>query len=299
MGDHQFTASTDKEEKFKLDSNLIYATWTSAVAHGGQTAPLEVATAFVGQGAGIKIKGRSEKGKKLGEIDGVVKNNNFKGRFEIPEDIELGDEIYFEVELPKNKIKGESNRIPAFPPVRVSNLKWSAEKVRRGDLVVLSADLEGVREEAEVSVTVYENLADRAREKIVEFPATVQNKKIEVTWEFEYFESTLGIPTEKEQQESDQKLHYVHPEYFFTLKVGSEEYGRDRESGLLRFRDELEFTLVDEDGTPFASEDYVLLLADGNERKGTLDPDGHALETDLPPGEVMILLPERGEVFGS
>jgi hypothetical protein len=154
--DLKFTKSTDTEHEIELESSLISASWRSGKAIAGQTATFEVHTAFVGEGATIKIKGKSEKGKKLGTIKDVIKRNKYVGEFEIPEDTELDDMVYFEVELPKNDLEGESNRIPVFPPVQVFNLKWSAKEARRGDVLTLSADTNGLRDHTEVSVIIYE-----------------------------------------------------------------------------------------------------------------------------------------------
>jgi len=116
-----FNKSTDAEHEIELDSYLISASWITRKAVAGRTAAFEVVTSFVGEGAKIKIKGKSEKGLNLGKIKGKIKKNVYGGEFEIPEDAELGDRVYFEVKLPQNDLEGESDRIPVFPPVRVFN----------------------------------------------------------------------------------------------------------------------------------------------------------------------------------
>ncbi|MDH4033519.1 MAG: hypothetical protein OEV80_06940, partial [candidate division Zixibacteria bacterium] len=109
----KFTKATDSEHEVKLDSELISVTWTCGKAIGGQTASFVVQTEMVGEGAPIKVKGKSEKGKKLGKVTGVVRRNSFSGAFDIPEDIELGDKVFFEAKLSKNSLEGESEHIPA------------------------------------------------------------------------------------------------------------------------------------------------------------------------------------------
>ncbi len=298
MSELKFNKSTDSEEEIKLDSSLCYASWSDSVAYGGQASRFEIGTVFVGNGAKIKIEGKSKKGKKLGKISDVIRSNKYVGQFDIPEDIELGDEVYFEVKLSPNGISGESDHIPAYPPVKVSNLKWSAKEAKRDDVLKLTADIKGCRSGTEVKVTVYEHDADGAHDRITEFPAEVKDDRIEVMWEFEYHDPTVKIPTESTVQSYSKKRHYVQPQYFFTVTVAGEEHGRKQESGLLKFKDRFQFRPISDDGKPFPNEKYILRLADGNERKGTLDDKGEGVEEDLPPGEITILLPDSGYVFG-
>ncbi|MFH1374528.1 MAG: hypothetical protein ABII79_12105 [bacterium] len=292
--DLKFTKSTDTEHEIELESALLSATWRQGKAIAGRMAKFEVRTAFVGEGATIKIKGQSENGKKLGKIKDVIKRNKYVGEFDIPEDTELDDMIYFEVELPNNDLEGESNRIPVFPPVQVFNLKWSANEARRGDILTLSADTNGLRDNAEVTVVIYEYDRDSAHDKIVELPATVMDKRIELQWEFEYHEDTDEIPTQEELDKYGKS--YNPPEYFFTVKVEDTEFGKqEQESGLLEFKDWVEITLVDGEGNAITNEEYILHLANGQQRRGTLDGSGRAREDDIAPGTVRIEFPNSEE----
>ena len=294
MPEIKFTKDTDAEHEIKLDSHLIYANWRQGIAYGGQVAKLEVGTSFVGNGAAIKIKGKSEKGKKLGKISDVINNNVYVGEFEIPEDIELGDQIYFEVKLSKNSLEGESNHIPAFPPIKVSNLKWSAKEARRGDILTLTSDIEGMEPGDEVTITIYEYDADGAHDRITELPGFVKDNKIEVMWEYEYHEDTDEIPSDEEMQKFGNS--YNPPEYFFALKIGDTEYGLDQESGILTFKDWIEITLKDDNGSVVPNAKYTLLLPDGTKREGNLDSDGYAREEGAPPGAVKIEFPDLKQV---
>ncbi|UCD93803.1 MAG: hypothetical protein JSU69_08515, partial [Candidatus Zixiibacteriota bacterium] len=198
--EHKFSKSTDSEHEIKLDSTLIYAAWRGGSAYSGQTASLEVLTSFVGNGAQIKLTGKSEGGKKLGKITDKIKNNKYVGEFEISEKIKIGDEVYFKVELSGNGLSGESNRIPVVPPPHVSNMKWSAQEARRGDVLTLAADVQNVRNGTEVGITIYEYDRDGIHDKITTLPAVVQDEKMQVNWEYEYHEDTDEIPTEEELQ---------------------------------------------------------------------------------------------------
>ncbi|UCE67680.1 MAG: hypothetical protein JSU85_06650 [Candidatus Zixiibacteriota bacterium] len=294
----KFTKSTDKEHKVKLESSILYAAWSANVAYAGSEVGVEVKTMFVGEGGKINITGKSEKGKNLGKIKEKIYGNGFSGKLTVPDKIKPGDKAYFAVKLPQLGLKAESNRIPIVPKIEVSNMRWDKKEARRGDTLKLTADVEGVRDESEVKVIIYEHGQDGNHDKTVEIPATVKNNKIELLWEYEYHDNTLNIPTEKELQKYSKEKHYKHPEYYFTLKIDDVEYGRNQESGLLKFIDMFDFRLLDEDGEPYKNEDYIILLADGKSKKGTLDEDGRGREEDLPPGEVTIILPKKGQIFG-
>ena len=293
MADLKFSKSTDTEHTIKLESHLVYATWGCGIAFGGQSATVEVGTAFVGNGAKIEIKGKSKKGKKLGKIKDVIKNNKYVGELEIPDDIEFGDEVYFEIKLSKNGLSGESDRVQAYPPCNVSGLKWSAAEAERGDVLTLSADVQGVSDGTEALVTIYEYDQDKAHDRLVTFPAAVKDERIEVSWEYEYIEDTDDIPDQDEMEEYGGS--YSRPEYFFTLTIGEEEYGRDQESGLLKFKDWIEIECEDAYGEPAASADFKLILPDGSEKSGKLDSNGRAKVTDVAPGPCHVDLSSPDE----
>jgi len=290
----KFNKAAGKEEKVKLDSHLIYASWLAGRALGGAQAKFEVGTAFVGNGAPIKITGKSTGGKKLGKVEGEVRGNRFSGALDIPADIEVGDEVYFEVKLSRNSLSGESDRIPAAPGVQVSNMSWNASEARRGDTLKLTADITGLHDGTEVLITIYEHDRDGLHDKITEFPATVGKHKIEVEWEYEYHEDTDEIPTQQEMERYGRS--YNPPEYFFTVTVEGAEFGREQESGILAFRDWLELVFRNPDGTPAADQRYAVTLPDGEEREGTLDNEGRGRVEGIPPGPCNVrLLPADGE----
>jgi len=293
MTDLEFTKSTDAEHEIKLTSSLVYATWQTNIAYGGQKVGIEVGTAFVGNGAKIKIKGRSEQGKNLGKLTDTISNNKFVGELEVPDDIEIGDEVFYEVKISKNNVEGESDRIPARPAIQVTNMRWSADEARRGETVTLTADLARVGNGTEVKITIYEHDQDGAHDKIAELPAIVTNEQIEVEWEYEYHEDTDEIPTQEEIEQYGGE--YNPPEYFFTVTLGEREFGREQESGLLTYKDWIEVYLVDEDGSPCSGTDYKVTLADGSEREGTFDADGRVRIDDVPPGRFSIFIPALAE----
>ena len=290
MAEIKHSKSTDSEHKIKLESSLVYAAWSQAAAFAGSYAEVEVATAFVGSGAPVKIACKSARGKKLEKISGKIKGNIFRQKVKIPEDTEQGDEIYFEVKLSKNGLKGKSNSIPVYPKPAVTNMKWSASEARRGDILTLTADVDRVESGTEALVTIYEYDQDGAHDKITELPARIENKKIELQWEYQYQEDVDEIPTEEEIREYGGS--YNPPEYFFTIKITGFEAGLEQESGLLAFKDYVEIELVDEYGNKSANEKFKLILPDGSEKQGTLDENGYARVEDIPPGKFSIEFPD-------
>jgi len=288
----KYTKSTDAKEKITLTSSLVYAEWQQSYAPVGQTAAFEIGTLFVGQGAPIEAKGKSKKGKSLGTVKGKVRANKFIGEFTVPPDTKLGDMVYFDVKLPKNGLSGTSNSVAVVPPIKVTDLSWSASEARRGDVLTLKASVENLPDAAQVKIIIYEFDRDGANDKIVELPATVDNKKIELQWAYEYHEDTDEIPSDAEMQRYGR--NYNPPEYFFTVKVDRKEFGKKQESGLLKFKDWMEIELRDEDGNPIANENYILHLPDGQQRSGKLDENGRAREKDIPPGKVVVELPNVG-----
>jgi hypothetical protein len=287
----KFTKSTDTAHKIKLESELIVASWVSGVAYIGLTAKFVVRTAFVGNGAPVEVKGKTQSGKKLGKVKGFVTNNCFTGALEIPDNIKEGDFALFEVDISKCGLNGQSDGIPVYPPILVQNLKWSAKEARRGDIVSLSADVPGLRDDTDVKLTIYEYDRDGVHDRITELAAKSKGQKVKLDWKYEYHEDTDEIPTDEELKKYGKK--YNPPEYFFTVKIEENEFGKKQESGLLLFKDWIEIRLTGRGGTPVPDADYVLTMPDGSQRKGKLDGNGYAVEKDVPPGNITIEFPNQ------
>ncbi|NMC43352.1 MAG: hypothetical protein GYA46_05480 [candidate division Zixibacteria bacterium] len=287
--DLKYSKATDSAHTVKLTSSLIYAAWKSGAAPIGQAAPLEVVTAFVGQGASIKITGKSDAGKSLGSASGKIFNNVYVGELTIPDSVKIGDTVYFEVDLSANGVKGESNHIPAVPPVEVTNMKWSASEARRGDILTLSATVKGVPDKTEVTVRILEYDADGGHDITAELPAIVDKNKLEVKWEYTYFEDVDDIATQEEMQKYGKA--YNPPEYFFVVEVYGQKHGLKQESKLLLFKDYVDIVLTNQRNQPIPDQDYVLYLPDGSQRKGKLDKEGRAVEKNVPPGDYRVEFP--------
>ncbi len=290
MADLNFTKATDEEHEIELDSFLISASWVSGMGFVGLKAKFEVRTVFVGNGAKIKVKGKSEKGKKLGKVKGEMQANVFTGEFEIPDKIELDDQIYFEVDLPDNGLNGESAKIPVYPIPKIKSIKWSAEEARRGDVLTLSAELENVKDGTETKIIIYEFDQDGGHDIITDLKATIKDSKIEEKWEYEYHEDTDELPTSEEVERYGGS--YNPPEYFYTIKIGEFELGKEKQdSGILLFKDWIQIELLDASGQPVPKADYLVKLADGSEVEGKLDDNGRAKIEGIIPGNYWVQFP--------
>lgn len=283
---YTFTKATDEEHKIKVDSNLLYAMWKSGCARGGAEAKFEIRTSFVGQGAKIEVVVKGSDYGKIEKISGTIYNNRYSGIVTIPKDVEPGENVWFEVKLTKQKLKGTSNNIPAYPQPEMTKMQWNKKEARRGDIVKLQAEFERVAEKTEAFVTVFEHDQDGSHDKIVTIPATIINRKIDLQWEYEYHEDVDEIPTDEEMNKYGKS--YNPPEYFFVVDIDGAKFGEEQESGLLQFKDSIEISLIDEDNSPVADTMYDLELSDGSKKQGTLDSNGKATEDSIPPGKLKV-----------
>jgi hypothetical protein len=272
------TKATDAEHTIKLESKIVSASWISGRAPAGGTARLELITQFVGQRSPVKITAKKGSGGTIASLEGVVRDNVLELDVPIPADIALDDQVYYEVDLAKCGLKGTSDRIPAAPAIRFTNLRWSAPEARRGDILTLSAEAHGLRGGDEVAIVIYEHDQDGAHDRITEIPARIESGKVEIKWEYEYHEDTDEIPTQEEMERYGGS--YNPPEYFFTIRCEEQEYGEQQESGLLRFKDWIEIEVLN----VLEEHEYVLHLPDGTQRKGKIPQDGMIREKDVPPG---------------
>lgn len=281
----EYTKSTDEVHIVTLESKITHAIWRSKAACMEEKAVFEVWTHFVGNGSDIQIKVEDKHGKKIKKLTGKVYGDYFAGSILVPK--KAKEELSFTAKLPKHGLEMKSDTLKVIPPIAVTNMKWGQEEARREDLVKLSADIEGVPDETEVMIHIYEHDQDGAHDFITKFPCRVKNKKIEAEWEYEYHEDTDEIPTDEEMKEYGKT--YNPPEYFWVVEVYGKRFGQKQESGLLEFKDWLEIEIFDENSKSLANAQYTLRLADGEERKGNVDENGYTKEEDVPPGKINIL----------
>lgn len=278
----EYQRSTDAVHEIQLTSAISNVTWGYMQASVGDEVPLLVRTHFVGDGSEIRITVYNSSGRRLDRFTGTVRGNRYRGTYTVSDRAE--DAIYFEAELRQHGLSERSENMEIVPPVEITNLQWSQQEARRGDILQLTADVEGAPDGTEATIEIYEHDEDGAHDFITRFTTFVQDGRIDTQWAYEYYDDVDDIPSDWELEAG-----YNAPEYFFRVIIRS----RQADSENLLFRDWVEINLVDEDGQPIADEDYTMYLADGSERSGTLDSEGHAREEDVPPGEYLIVFPNR------
>jgi hypothetical protein len=279
-----YKKQTDKSHTVTLTSQITDASWGQKIGTVGDKVKFFVQMHFVGNGSEIEIEVEDKKGKKVEKLKGQVFGDQFAGSLVIPE--KAKEEITFTAKLPKHSLTMKSGTMTVFPLIKVTNMKWGQKEARRGDIVKLSADIDGLPDEAEVMILIYEYDRDSAHDFITKFPCRVKNKKIQVEWEYEYHEDTDEIPTQEEMEKYGK--NYNPPEYFFVIDFHGQRFGDKQESKLLGFRDAMIIEFIDANGEPIANEEFILKLPDGSEKRGKLDKEGRLKTEDIPPGKITI-----------
>jgi hypothetical protein len=279
----EYQKPTDAKHIIKIDSAIALTVWDRPAASAGDIVEIIIYTEFVSDGSDITIRILdSSASSKIAEINGKVNGNRCEKTYKIP-DKGTGDCIYFEADLSKHGIKRKSKGLDIIPPIKIKNLKWDKSVVTRGDSVKFSADIDGVQDGTLATIEIYEYSKDGAHDLITKFPAIVVNRMVQGGWSFDYHHDTKDIPTDDEA-----KIGYESPSYFFRVRI-TKLYA---DSGLLEFRDWIEFTLMDENDNPIPNQRYLLTLPDRGVRSGTLDVNGHGKEQNIPPGRSVVEFPD-------
>jgi len=277
----EYQGQTDNIKEIELDSTLEQVQWTRPSAVPQAIVGLDIYTRFIGNGAEMNIELTDQSGKNFGVLKEKILGNRFRTDIKIPE--KARDVLYAEVKLPKHGLSKKSPPLVIKPPVKIKNVRWDKDVVHRGEVVKLSADIEGVQDGTEVEVSIWEHDEDGAHSHITEFTTTVENGRVEIEWEYDYFENTEEIPRDEEVEGG-----YHAPEYFFRVEV----HGLTAESGVLEFKDSIKIELVNIFGEPIPNQAYLLYAPDGVQREGELDDEGQAGEEDVPPGPYRVEFPD-------
>jgi len=279
----KFIVTTNKKEKIKLESRIVAAEWLGTAAHGGTEVEVRVKTVFVAEESTIEIKGRSSEGKAPDSIKGKVLNNEFRGKLLIPEKVKPNADIWFEAKLPKHGVSLESDPIPAKPPILVSRICWDRQEVHREEEVKLTCQfISGVFEGEDAIFGIYDHNPNSYDHKVAVLRTTIKGNKAEAIWLFNYHEDTDQIGSHEELQEVGKS--YVNPQYYFVAGVDGVAIGDKRESGLLKFKDNIIVRFPCDPEIPVNKVNYTLHLPDGTQRKGVLDKDGEKEEKNVAPG---------------
>lgn len=289
MSYYRYAGSSGQTHRFSVDSKLVSAMWMYPRAHSGQESELGVKSIFVGDGASIKITCYTESGKKVLKEEGVILRNRYRGKILIPDKVKEGEMIYFEAELPRHKLKIESNVIPVRAPILVREIGWDRREVRRGDEVMIRCEFEsGVEEGESVMVCIYEHNPNSVDIKVIGIPTVIKDNKIEMKWRFDYQGSTEEICTEEELKPYGKSYH--NPDFYFMVIVDGIKVGENKESGLMRFRDSIDICVKDFEGRIIADMDCRVVFADGSRGEYRTDENGRLLIADISPGQLKVVV---------
>jgi hypothetical protein len=282
----QYTKPSDQQHRIQVQSNLIYAMWMCNKAWAGTDAPFEVKTSLVGEGAEIKIRLMNDSGKTLEKKSDKIFANRYRGTVAVPSNVKLGDQLYLEVELPKHNLDIESDRVPAGPIIQARSMQWSRKDAKQGDVVKMQAHFIDLPDKTQAEVTIYEYDPDNNHDPIITIPTEIKSNKMEVAWEFTFGRDVGTILTQEELKPYNR--NYRAPEFFFVINIDETKIGVKQESGLLLFKDKVDFVLKDSDGQPIPDTDCVITGPDGKEVKAKSDKDGKVLVKDFPPGPMQV-----------
>jgi hypothetical protein len=163
----------------------------------------------------------------------------------------------------------------------VYNAKWSTDSARVGDVVELSAEVEGYEDGTPARFEIYESDLKGPDKVVALKKSQVKSGKVENEWKYEYIEDPEDYPQEGNFEK------YSSPEHYFDVFVGD---NRAR-SGILEYKDYIEIELKDENNNAIADEEYIIYLANGEIRKGKLNNQGYKKEENVPLGEWDIEFP--------
>jgi uncharacterized Zn-binding protein involved in type VI secretion len=166
----------------------------------------------------------------------------------------------------------------------IKEVKWSVKQAAVGDKVKLQVATVGIEDGAKAKLSVFVRDSNFPDQPLETLDAEVQSDKIEKEW---VMEMDKGLVQQQEHKERSGK--YSSPFFYYYVEVS----GMRQKSGMLAYRDWIELSYQDADGKPLANKPYTLFLPNGLVRYNNLNNDGYAKETNLPPGQVKVIIDPR------
>ncbi len=170
----------------------------------------------------------------------------------------------------------------------ITSAKWSKKVAKVGEKVQMTAETTGVPTDQKATLEVHVKDTSFPDQILKVIETKVQGDKIEGEWELVIDKGFLKL-----QEEKLKGGGYSSPAYYFIAKTST----LSQRSGLLEYKDDIEFKLKDKDGNPIADKKYRVILPSGEVKEGKLDGDGHANETDVAPGKLKISINVRDDKF--
>ena len=257
---------TNETTTVELASVIEQVLWVQWIASPGGTAGLEVFTQYVGSNAELEIELTDKNGKKQGTLKDKIHNNHYEVRVQVP--LEARTALFATVKLPKHGLEKKSPALLLTEPFTLTNAKWDRPIACRGDVLPLTADVTGLPDGTEVTISIWEHEPDGSHERLTLFPGLIVGGKVQAEWAFDYHGDLEATTTGRDGQ----------PLQFF-YRV--EKDGITVDSDLIKFI-WIIIELVGMDDKPVPGQRYEVRLPDGSQREGRLDLEGRALIDSIP-----------------
>jgi uncharacterized Zn-binding protein involved in type VI secretion len=166
----------------------------------------------------------------------------------------------------------------------ITKAEWSKAQAKAREKVKMKAETAGIEDGIKTVFHIHIRDANYADRELTSVESSISGNKAEAEWELSVDDDLLNIQADKEQIG-----RFSAPVFYFTVEAG----GMTARSPFLNIVDEMEVRVVDEEGKPLKNKKYRLILPDGRVREGTLDGDGIAKLTDIPPGRVQLAVDVR------
>jgi hypothetical protein len=177
--------------------------------------------------------------------------------------------------------------------MNVTEADWSTAETDVGQKVSMTAKAEGFDDGTKALFQIFKRDISGPDVVVADVESSVSGEKVEGEWEYGGPDGRdVVVPPEGVEGDSSSSERYSGPDFYFEVLVDQCK----ATSGFMLQQDFLRIEVVDEDGEPLAGEQYILLAANGEVRKGKLDGSGKAEEKNIPPGYNKLKLPGLPEI---
>jgi hypothetical protein len=280
-----FQGQSDQVLKIQLTSVMARVGWLEDKVAAGGFATLECMTAYVGNGAAIKVVVKDEGGATVVSSEGTVHANVHRNCIALPKDCKAKG-IIAEVELPKHGIKGVSGSLKVVPAIAFSDLKWldaegaTLTALANGVTATCEAKVTGLEADDKAQFSVYQTRGEHGRALLCQGETPVLQGKASFTWRHE---ETPGLEKIRRQPDLDKEGgHYHAPEYVFTVAA----LGALAESEPLKHETWIEYEFGPAAGG--AARTAILEMPDGEKREEAVPDDGLLRLKQVKPGTVIF-----------
>ncbi len=293
----EFSGSADKMETFQVKSLILEAVWLAKEGAVGTTVGIQIRTLYVAHGAPIKVTVKNREGKTLETIQGVMYADLFRKQIVLGKDAAGG--VFFEAELTKHSLKMTSPRLMVGLAIRLFDPSWKEDgkavsKLRRGADLLIEVKTENIAEGSEARLFFKERVSPTLVKDMISVPCTIKDKKISLTWRFEYPQDTAPISSVADKKKTSET--YNHPKVFFEAwSAGASVAGPEAE-----FIDGLTLKVVDARGESAPNRKVKITMPDGKTLEAETDANGQVFIEEAAPGQTHVeLVPIKENLGGT